>query len=105
MRPDSATNATLAQKTFARPRNSASAAPRRLDRPDVDLLHGHHRIKSTLCLITACRERFGQDARCDLPGQTPLVLAPATVTFATAIADNGVPVAVGFFLVVGCDLK
>jgi hypothetical protein len=32
---------------------ATSAAPRRLDRGDVDLLHPHHRIKCALCFIAA----------------------------------------------------
>jgi hypothetical protein len=32
---------------------SASAAPRRLNRGDVDLLHAHHRIKCALCFFAA----------------------------------------------------
>ena len=37
------------------PGSAASAAPRRLDRGDVYLLHTHHRIKGALCFITASR--------------------------------------------------
>ena len=47
-----------------------SAAPRRLDRGDVDLLHAHHRIKRALCFIAAGCQRLGQHARRDLP-ETP----------------------------------
>jgi hypothetical protein len=32
---------------------ATSAAPRRFDRADVDLLHPHHRIKCALCFIAA----------------------------------------------------
>jgi hypothetical protein len=35
--------------------SATSAAPRRLDRGDVYLLHTHHRIKCALCFITASR--------------------------------------------------
>src|SRR4051794_32938628 len=45
-----------------------SAAPRRLDRSDVDLLHAQHRIKRALCFITAGRHRLNQHAWRDLPG-------------------------------------
>src|SRR5258707_6481342 len=34
---------------------STSAAPRRLDRGDVDLLHAHHRIERALCFIAAIK--------------------------------------------------
>ena len=33
--------------------SSPSAAPRRLDRGDVDFLHSHHRIETALCFIAA----------------------------------------------------
>ena len=59
--------------------DGTSAAPRRLDRGNVDLLHVHHRIKCALCFIAAGRQRLGQDARRDLPGNAPLVLAPAAL--------------------------
>ena len=58
-----------------------SAAPRRLDRGDVDLLHIHHRIKRAFCFIAAGRHRLGQHARRDLPGDAPFVLAPAALRF------------------------
>lgn len=46
-----------------------------------------------------------EDARRVLPGNPPLVLAPATVTGLAAVFDDGVPVAGGFRLGVGGDLK
>src|SRR5688572_22408418 len=76
-----------------------SAAPRCLDRGDVDLLHAHHRLKRALCLIAAGRQRLGQHAWRDLPGDAPLVFAPAARTLLAAIADDGVPVAVGLVLI------
>jgi len=82
-----------------------SAAPRGLDRGDVDLLHAHHRVECALCFIAAGRQRLGQHARRDLPGHAPLVLAPAARALLTAIADDGVPVAVGLLLIVGRDLE
>src|SRR3546814_3433625 len=54
-------------------RSGTSAAPRRLDRGDVDLLHVHHRIERALGFSATGRHRFGQNARCDLPGDAPLV--------------------------------
>src|SRR5690606_21354531 len=47
--------------------------------------------------------RVGQHARGDLPGDAPLVLAPAALAFLPAVIDDRVPVAVGFFLVLGDD--
>src|SRR3546814_2243827 len=86
-------------------RSGTSAAPRRLDRGDVDLLHVHHRIERALGFSAAGRHRFGQNARRDLPGDAPLVLAPAARALLAAIADDGVPIAVGFLLIVGGDLE
>src|SRR5690606_38920774 len=43
--------------------------------------------------------RFEQHARRDLPGEAPLVLAPTAGAFRTAVFRDGVPVAIGFFLV------
>jgi hypothetical protein len=40
-----------------------------------------------------------------LPGDAPLVLAPAAGTLLASIADNGVPVAVGLLLIIGGDLE
>jgi hypothetical protein len=40
-----------------------------------------------------------------LPGDAPLVLAPAARTLLASIADNDVPVAVGLLLIIGGDLK
>src|SRR2546428_11760214 len=82
-----------------------SAAPRRLDRGDVDFLHAHHRIKGALCFIAASRQRLGQHAWRDLPGDAPLVFAPAALALLAAIADDGVPVAVGLLLIVSGDLE
>src|SRR5438067_7339125 len=83
----------------------ASTAPRRLDRGDVDLLHLHHHVKCAFCFTAASGERLGQDAWCDLPGDAPLVLAPAASAFLPAIADDGVPVSIGLVLIVGRDLE
>src|SRR5438876_11056504 len=82
-----------------------SAAPRRFDRGDVDFLHAHHGIECALCFIAAGRHRLCQHTRRDLPGDAPLVLAPATRTLLASIADNSVPVAVGLLLIIGGDLK
>ena len=82
-----------------------SAAPRGLDRGDVDLLHFHHRIKRPLCFSAADRQRLCQHAWRDLPGDAPLVLAPAAFALLPVIADDGAPVAVGLLLIVRGDLK
>ena len=47
-----------------------------------------------------CKDRWG-----DLPGNPPAILAPAAGTLLTAIANDGVPVAVRLLLVVGGDLE
>src|SRR4051794_14527437 len=83
----------------------ASAPPRRRDCGDVDLLHGHHRIKCALCFIAAGRHRLGQLARRDLPRHAPLVFAPAARALLAAIADDSVPIAVGLRLIVSGDLE
>src|SRR6267154_728569 len=82
-----------------------SAAPRRFDRGDVDFLHAHHGIECALCFSATGRQCLHQHARRDLPGDAPLVLAPAARTLLAAIADDGVPVAVGLVLIVGGDLE
>ena len=83
----------------------ASAASRRLDRGDVDLLHRHHRLERALGLSAAGRHRVGQHARSDLPGEAPAVLAPAARALLAAVADDRVPVAVRLRLIVGGDLE
>jgi hypothetical protein len=85
--------------------NNSSAAPRGLDRGDVDFLHIHHRIERAFCFSAAGSHRLYQHARRDLPGDAPFVLAPAARAFLAAIADDGIPVAVGLLLIVGRDLK
>jgi hypothetical protein len=77
----------------------------RLDRGYVDLLHAQHRIERALCFVAAGSQRLGQHARRDLPGDAPLVFAPAARALLAAVADDGVPVAVGLFLIVGGDLE
>src|SRR6516165_11987292 len=72
-----------------------SAPPSRLDRGDVNFLHIHHRNKRAFCFIAAGSHRLGQHARRDLPRDAPFVLAPTARTFLAAIADDGIPVAVG----------
>src|SRR5581483_1629434 len=55
--------------------------------------------------VTAGVQRLDQHARRDLPGDAPAILAPAARAFLAAVVDDGVPVAIGFFLRVGRDLE
>src|SRR5581483_83791 len=64
-----------------------------------------HRLERALCFLATRRERLGQDSRRDLPRQSPSILAPAAGVFFAAVTDDGIPVAVCFFLRIGCDLK
>ncbi len=89
----------------ARPRRPSSAASRRLDGGDVDLLHRHHRLEGALGLSATGRHRVGQRARCDLPGEAPAVLAPTARAFLAAVADDRIPVAVRLRLIVRGDLE
>src|SRR5688500_15154626 len=75
------------------------------DLRDVDFPHFHHRLKGALGLRTTCGDRADEDTRSNLPGQSPAILAPATGAFLATITDDRVPVAVGFLLRVGRDLK
>jgi phosphate:Na+ symporter len=90
---------------MAQPVVSTSAAPRRLDGGDVDLLHRHHRLESALGLSATRRKRLSQRACGDLPGEAPAVLAPTALAFLATIADDRVPVAIRLFLIVRCDLE
>src|SRR6266545_2236694 len=89
----------------ARPRLPSSAASRRLDDGDVDLLHRHHRLEGALGLSATGRHRVGQCAWGDLPGEAPAVLAPTARAFLAPIADNRIPVAVCLRLIVRGDLE
>src|SRR5215213_810040 len=85
-------------------KGAASTFPGRVDGSDVDLLHLHHRREGPLGLATAGRERIGERARRDLPGEPPSVLTPAALALLPAIADDRVPITVRLFLSVGRDL-
>ena len=102
----------------ARPRNdfdrmtctlskiATSTAARRLDCCDVDLSHFHHRIARALGGTgLGMGYRFAQSNRRNLPGQAPFVLAPPARTLFAAVADDCVPVTIGFGLVGRGDLK
>src|SRR5882762_6990991 len=82
-----------------------SASTRALDGGDGDLLHRHHRLEGALCLTATSRKRIGQRTRGDLPGEAPAVLAPTTLAFRAAIADDRVPVTVRLFLILRRDLE
>src|SRR5690606_38819205 len=66
---------------------------------------GHHGIEGALRFGAAGRHRVGQDARRDLPRNAPLVLAPAARALLAAVADDGIPKAVGLLLIVRGDLE
>src|SRR5262245_59441601 len=90
----------------ARVEAATSTAARRLDGDDVDLLHLHHRLERALGGgAIGIGDRVDQGDRRDLPGHAPLVLAPAARTLLAAVADDRVPVTIGFGLVGGGDLK
>src|SRR3954454_15176798 len=76
-----------------------------LNRGDVDLLHRHHCLEGALRGVSALVEGIDQHARRDLPGEAPLVLAPAALAFLTAVLGDGVPVTVGFRLILGVDAE
>src|SRR5262245_28571137 len=65
----------------------------------------HHRIECALCFGAADRQRLRQYARRDLPRDAPPVFAPAACALLATIADDGVPIAIGLFLIAGRDLK
>src|SRR5882757_1542342 len=82
------------------------ASPCRFDFRDVDLLHGHHLIERALgSRPIRVGRRFHQCPRGDLPGQPPAILAPSAHTFGPPVADDRIPVTIGFGLVFGEHLK
>src|SRR5690606_3142610 len=83
-----------------------SIAARRLDGGDVDLLHRHHRLECALGdRRVGAEDRFAQRNWGALPGDAPLVLAPAALAFLAAVVDDRVPVAISLLLVGGRDLE
>ena len=75
---------------------------RRLDPGDVDLPHRHHRRERASGLFAVGRGgELHQSPRSDLPADAPAILAPAAIALLAAVADNGVPIAVGLFLALG----
>src|SRR3954471_21320593 len=82
------------------PFQASSAASRSLDGGDVDLSHRHHRIERALRRSRVrIADRLRQRDRRDLPGDAPPVLAPSALALLAAVADDRVPVAIGFSLV------
>ena len=71
----------------------------------VDLLHRHHRLERAFGFSATGRKRLDQRARGDLPGKAPAILAPTALAFLAPVADDGVPIAVGFVLIVRRDLE
>src|SRR3712207_2703858 len=86
-------------------RDGASTAPRRLDRSDVDFLHGHHGVERALRFVAAGRQRACQYPWSDLPGNPPPVLAPTARALLADIAADGIPVGVGLLLIVRGGLE
>jgi hypothetical protein len=83
-----------------------STANCRADFRDFNLSHSHHRIEDALGDSSIRADgRLRQGDRRNLKVQTPFVFAPATLTLFAAARDDGVPVAVRFGLIGGCDLK
>jgi len=82
-----------------------SAAAGFVDRGDVDLLHRHHHRKCSVRLLASGGHGLRERSRRDLPGDTPAIFAPAALALLPAVADDGVPVAIRFFLIVRCDLE
>src|SRR4051812_24763732 len=78
------------------------SAFRSLDPGDVYLAHRHHRLECSpgggLVRIAVGPQ---QRTRRDLPRKTPAILAPTAGTFLPATGNDGVPITVGLFLVVG----
>ena len=73
---------------------------------NINLHHFHHRVEHPLGGgAVRIGQRLGQRARRDLPAQAPLILAPAAGAGLAAVADDGLPQAVGFGLILGGHLK
>src|SRR3569833_1375167 len=87
-------------------RRAGSTAALPFDCGDVDLCHFHHRSERSLGgSSVGVGDRFEQGDRRNLPGHAPLVLAPAARALFAAVADDRVPVTIGFGLDYGRDLK
>ncbi len=84
---------------------STSAAAGGVYGGDVDFFHGHHGLEGALGLFAAGAVGVHEGAGGYLPGDAPFVFAPAADVFGAVVVDDGVPVAVGFFLGIGGDLE
>src|SRR3569623_927205 len=81
------------------------AFDRRIQRRDVDLSHRLHRLEGAPVPLAAFAHQIDQAPRRDLPAEAELILAPAAVAFLASVPGDRIPIAVGFFLVVGHDRK
>ena len=82
-----------------------STTARSFDFGNVDFTHLHHCIEGAFGFSATGRQRVRQNARRDLPGDSPTVLAPAASAFLAAIADNRIPVAIRFLLRISRNLE
>jgi hypothetical protein len=87
------------------PELPTSTATRPFYRSYVDFLHRHHRLKSAPRLVATAGERLREHSGRDLPRQSPTIFTPAASALPAAIVDYGIPVSVGFLLVICRDLK
>lgn len=84
----------------------ASTTPRRLYGGDIYLAHLHHGLEGAPGgLGVGIRDRLGEGQGGDLPGDAPLVLAPAALARLTTVIDDGVPIAIRLGLGLRCDLE
>jgi hypothetical protein len=99
------TETGIAFKAIAREllqyRDDAIAALIAIDRGKIKSLT----LGSASCLIATSCHRIGQCAGSDLPRDAPAILAPPAFAFLTAIADYGIPVTIGLFLIVSRNLE
>ena len=82
------------------------ATNRRLDHGDVYFFHRHHCIERPLGggEIGAGILLDQRDWR-DLPGDTPLVFAPTALALLAAVADDRIPIPIGFGLIFRGNLE
>jgi len=106
--PSRVPSASMLRRAAPRHQESSatvSRAPPLRSRPRRFFFIGIIASKARLATSPPNRQGFAQNPWRNLPGDAPFVLAPAALTSLPAIADNGVPVAVCFFLIVGRDLE
>lgn len=86
--------------------NGLVAPARRLYGGDIYLAHLHHGLEGAPGgLGVGIRDRLGEGQGGDLPGDTPLVLAPAALARLTTVIYDGVPIAIRLGLGLRCDLE